>query len=77
LPLWHVVPPLHTMLQPPQLALSLVSSTQYVPQAVKPLLHVSVQSAATQVWLPEQATPQAPQSDLLVCVSTHVPLQRF
>lgn len=70
-----MVTPGHAIEQPPQLAGSLVVSTQDEPHAV-PLEQVDVHAPPLQSgWLAEHAVPQAPQLVELLCVFTHAPLQ--
>jgi hypothetical protein len=71
LPAWHVVPPLHTVPQTPQLALSVCRSTQDTPHAASPAPHVSWHMPATHCWLPAHCTPQPPQLFGSVCVFAH------
>jgi hypothetical protein len=63
------------LLHPPQFALSDVSSTQVDPHASSPEPHTRVQTLDTQVWVPLQALPHAPQLSPLTVRSTQTPLQ--
>jgi hypothetical protein len=77
-PAEHWVPIPQTIPQPPQLLLSVVSSTHWLPQGVKPVLHVKPQ-LPLQVALPLaggwQATPHPPQLAMSPDSLTHDPLQ--
>jgi hypothetical protein len=73
-PLWHVVPPVHTVPHPPQFALSVCSFTHEAPHGDSPPVHVSAHMPETHCWLPEHCVPQPPQLSGSVCSSTHAPL---
>ena len=75
MPPTHWVPPPHAIPQAPQFWLSVVRTTQLVPQSVEPDGHVAVQVPALQTSPAAQAFPQLPQSAALVWRFTHWPLQ--
>jgi hypothetical protein len=60
-PAVHVVPVAHGRLQPPQLAGSVIVSTQAVPHSFVPPEHVVAQTLEEQACPVGQATPHAPQ----------------
>ena len=77
--LTHCFPPVHGLPQPPQLLLSLVSSTHAAPQGEYPELHATLHALATHVacaWatLVVQTLPHVLQLPALLVVSTHEPL---
>lgn len=74
-PIWQVVPPLQTMPQAPQLALSVCSSTQAAPHCVCPVVQLEVHLPLAQSWPGPQAVLHAPQLFVSVCVFVQVPLQ--
>jgi hypothetical protein len=74
---------LHTVPQPPQLLVELVSASQpssgWLLQSPNPVLHTGWHSPPTQLVLPfwlVHAVPQAPQSVLLTATLTHSWLQQ-
>lgn len=82
-PLWHICPGAHanSRPQPPQLLLSVISSTHAPLQRENPLLQVKPHAllahpAAALATLVEHVWPQLPQLPGLVVVSTHDPAQR-
>jgi hypothetical protein len=82
-PLWHVCPVAHANSgpQPPQLLLSVFSSTHAPLQRENPLWQVKPHAPRAQVAVAlatpvEHAWPQPAQLPTLVVVSTHDPLQR-
>ncbi len=72
-PVWHEVPAPHAALHPPQLALSVFSSTHPVPHADWPAgqAHAPPEHA----WPEGHSFPQAPQLSASVIVSMHSPPQ--
>jgi hypothetical protein len=70
-----VVPPLHTVPQEPQSALSVCKSTHAPPHAVCPDVHVTVHMPFEQSWPGPQTLLQLPQWFGSLVVSTQTPLQ--
>jgi hypothetical protein len=65
-PAEHILPPLHALSQPPQCSLSVFTSTQASPQAMRPLLHSKAhaparQTASARATIVRHCMPQAPQ----------------
>ncbi len=79
-PDWHDSPAAQANVEPhpPQLLLSVCSSTHAPLQRAKPVLHVKVhllEAHADAAFAMEHALPQWPQLDTLLVMSTHEPLQ--
>lgn len=67
----------HTLLQVPQLFVSVASLTHVLPQRVVGDVQVVAQCPMPlHVWPIEQTLPHAPQLSLSFCSLTHTPLQR-
>jgi hypothetical protein len=71
LPPWHVVPPPHWRLQPPQLELSVCSLTHPFPHAFRPA--GQVHTPPVHIWPPRQRCPHNPQLRRSLLVSTQAP----
>ena len=72
----QTLPPVHWLLHAPQLALSFVVLMQFGPHCMFGDWQVGVHVPPWHVVVGGlHAVPQPPQSVLLVCVSTHWPLQ--
>jgi hypothetical protein len=69
----HISPKLHTMPQLPQLAMSLVVSTQPWPQGVRPAPQLEEQVPAEQSSLELHAVPQVPQLLASLATEVHTP----
>ena len=71
-PIEHTWAPVHALPHAPQLAGSLGSDEQRLPQAVCPIGHESTQVPSMQTWAREHALPQEPQLSRSVRGSTQV-----